>query len=55
MMVAYTCHPSHLEAEAGGSQVRGQPEQLSKTLTQNKNKTDFLKGLGALLSGRALV
>jgi hypothetical protein len=33
-----SCNPSTQEAEAGGSQVQGQPVLHSKTLSQNKIK-----------------
>ena len=32
-VVAHACHPSTWEAETGGSQVRGQPQQLIKALS----------------------
>jgi hypothetical protein len=34
--VVHACKPSTGEAEAGGYQVQGQPEQFDKTLCQNK-------------------
>jgi hypothetical protein len=36
--VVHVCNPNTQEAEARGSQVQGQPELLSETLSQ-KNKT----------------
>jgi hypothetical protein len=33
-LVAHTCNHNTWEAEAGESQVQGQPELLSKTLSQ---------------------
>jgi hypothetical protein len=44
------CNTGYWEAEAEGSQVWGQPRQLTQTLSQN---TTFKKGLGTWLSGRA--
>ena len=41
----HDCNPSTYEAEMGGSQVRGQPQQLRETLSQNK-KLNKIKGLG---------
>ena len=35
-VVAHACHPGTWEAETGGSQVQGQPQQLSETLFPNK-------------------
>ena len=35
-MVAHAYNPSTWEAETGGSQVRGQPQELRETLFQNK-------------------
>ena len=32
-MVVHTCNPSTGEAETGGSQVRGQPQQFSEALS----------------------
>ena len=32
-MVAHTCNPSTWEAETGGSQVQGQPQQVSENLS----------------------
>jgi hypothetical protein len=37
-VVAHTCNLSTREAEAGGSQVQGQPRPYSETLTQKTNK-----------------
>ena len=31
-MVEHTCNPSTLEAQTGGSQVHGQPQQFSEAL-----------------------
>ena len=35
-VLVHACNPSTWEAETGRSQVQGQPQQLSKTLFQNK-------------------
>jgi hypothetical protein len=43
--------PATQEAETGGSQIQGQPGQLSRTLSQHKN---FLKGLSACLATQSL-
>jgi hypothetical protein len=48
-MVANTCNPSTGEAEAGGSQVQGQPGLHSKTLSQ-QNKTNKKKKLKVPIS-----
>ena len=37
-VVAHACNPSTWEAETGGSQVRGQPQQISETCFKIKNK-----------------
>jgi hypothetical protein len=37
-MVVYICNTSPQEAEAGGSQVQGQPSLRSKTLSQQIKK-----------------
>jgi hypothetical protein len=37
-MVVHTCNLSAQEAEAGGSQIWGQPELHSKTLSKKKKK-----------------
>lgn len=36
--VALTCNPATWETELGGLQSQGQPEKLSKTLTQHKKR-----------------
>ena len=35
-VMVHACNPSTWEAETGGLQVRGQPQELSETLSQNK-------------------
>lgn len=38
-LLGHIYHPSYQEAEAGESQVQGQPGYLSRTPTQNKMKS----------------
>jgi hypothetical protein len=35
--MVHTCNPSPYEMDAGGSQVRGQPELHSDTLSEKQN------------------
>ena len=51
-VVVYSCNPSTWEAEAGGSQVPGQPQLLSEALSnlvtpyfQIKNKKSGWRGV----------
>ena len=41
-MVAHACNPSTWEVETRGFQVEGQPQQLSKTLFQNKKDWGYI-------------
>jgi len=49
-MTRQVCNLATQEAEAGGSQIQGQPGQICKTLSQNK----IFKRVGLWLSGRTL-
>jgi hypothetical protein len=40
-MVVHTCNLSAQEAEAGGSQIWGQPELHSKTLSKKKKENEW--------------
>jgi hypothetical protein len=50
--VLHTCNPSTHEAEAGGSQVPGQPELPSETLSQ-KGEEEIGKAESWAVSGRS--
>jgi hypothetical protein len=48
-MVLHICNPSTQGAEAGGSQVRGQPGLHSETLSQTNIKVEKANILGMFL------